>query len=223
MKAFLHRWRWAVFGVTAVVLIAAAYLSYGATTSKVAGVLGPTPGPNSSGHIAAQRAYLARVSKSHPSTASGALISLARMMRATDAEALRPGGKLTAIFVRFPTSQPEALKLTGSISDAMNERAKQLQGVVQAEISGLRKELGTAKGAQRAQTQSMIAQRQSGLAQITGDCACIYALVVERSTLGKLEAEQETAGVRLVDVPDPPVATLQGWQLTPIIPGARTG
>ena len=105
----------------------------------------------------------------------------------------------------------------------MNARAGDLQGVVRAEISGLEKERSTATGDRRKQVQTVLAQRKHGLASLRGDCACIYALVVENSTLQTLQGEQGKAGVRLVDVPDPPVATLEGWQLTPILPVARAG
>jgi hypothetical protein len=221
----LHRWRWVLFGVCAVILVVAAFFSWHSARSgsRIAGVLGPTPGPNSAGHIEAQKAYLARAARRDPTKPSGALISLARMTRPSDVEALRPRGRVTAIFVRFPTSQPEALKITTTIADAMNDRAKQLQDVVKAEISGLQRGLKSSSGAQAAQTRSMLAQRENGLRAITGDCACVYALVVEHSTLASLEAEQNKPGVRLVDVPDPPVATLQGWQLTPLLPEGRSG
>jgi hypothetical protein len=45
--------------------------------------------------------------------------------------------------------------------------------------------------------------------------------VIEHSTLSSLEAEQDKPDVRLVDVPNPPVATLRGWQLTPLIPSGK--
>jgi hypothetical protein len=224
MRTFLHRYRWVIFGLCSVLLIAAAFYSVhtSRSNSKVAGVLGPTPGPNSSGHISAQRAYLVRAANSDPTASSGALISLARMMRPGDAEAIRPKGNLTAIFVRFPASQPEAIKITTSITDAMNERATELQATVRAEIVGLTTELKNATGSQKTQIEQELAKRQSGLAQIKGDCVCVYALVVEDSTLADLEAEQNKPGVRLVDVPSPPVASLAGWQLTPILPAAHT-
>lgn len=224
MRPFLRRYRWAIFGVCAVALIAAAfYAMHARNSSNVAGVLGPTPGPNSSGHISAKRAYLERSARSDPSTKAAALISLARTMRPAEARALVPSGKLTAIFVKFPASDPEAIKITTSMDDAMNARANDLRAVVQAEISGLQKELGGATGARRTQIEAQLVQRAQGLASLRGDCACIYALVVENSTLRVLADEQATPGVRLVDVPDPPVASLAGWKLTPILPGVQKG
>jgi len=222
--AFLQRFRWVIFGVAAVALIAAWQYTVhaGNSKTKIAGVLAPTPGPNSSGYISAKRAYLERSAASDPSKPAAALISLARLMRPAAADALRPSGHLTAVFVRFPASDPEAIEITTTISDAMNARAKELQSVIQGEMSGLTKELQTATGSRKKQVQQLLAQRHTGLAALKGDCACVYALVIENSTLGSLEAEQKKGGVRLVDVPDPPVATLQGWQLTPILPSARS-
>jgi len=223
MSQFLHRWRWLIFGVAAVGLIVAVIVTMrsGSSGRKVAGVLGPTPGPDSAGHIAAQKAYLERSAQSDAGASSGALISLARMMRPSEAEGLRPSGDLTAIFVRFPGNNPEALKITTSINDAMSARANELRGVIEAEIKGLQKELPTASAGDKANISKQIAQRQLSVVSINGNCACVYALVVENSTLGALEKEQAKPEVRLVDVPDPPVATLQGWQLTPILPTAR--
>jgi hypothetical protein len=224
--AFFHRFRWVIFGVAAVALVAAATYSVSTGSSpksKVAGVLGPTSGPNSSGHITDKRAYLKRAAASDPSASSGALISLSKMVRPAEAQAFATSGKLTAVFVRFPASDPEAIKITGSITDAMNARAKEVQDVVRGEISGLDKEAASATGARKKQVQDLIAGRQRGLDALKGDCACIYAVVLEDSTLAKLEALQGRPEVRLVDVPDPPVASLEGWQLTPILPGARTG
>jgi len=219
-RRILHRYRWVIFAVCAIGLVAAAVYSRATqSSSKVAGVLAPTPGPNSNGYIAAQRAYLARVATSDPSKPSGALVSLSKMTRASDAEGLRPAaGKLTAIFVRFPASQPEAITITTNVADAMNERATELQAAVRAEIDGLNKELPTATAARRKEIGVMLAQRVVGLKKLTGDCACVYALVIERSTLSSLAQEQGRSGVRLVDIPDPPVASLHGWQLTPLLP-----
>jgi hypothetical protein len=223
--AFVQRYRWIIFGVAAVVLVVAAVYSVSTKSSKnkVAGVLGPTSGPNSSGHIADKRAYLKRAAASDPSASSGALISLSKMVRPAEAQAFAPSGKLTAVFVRFPASDPEAIKITGAITDAMSARAREVQDVVRGEISGLQKEAASATGARKKQVQDLIAERQRGLGALKGDCACIYAVVLENSTLAKLEALQGRPEVRLVDVPDPPVASLEGWQLTPILPGARTG
>lgn len=51
-----------------------------------------------------------------------------------------------------------------------------------------------------------------------GPCGCVYAFVVQRTTLGSLLALQQDPAVRLVDVPDPPVTDLRGWELIPILP-----
>lgn len=51
-----------------------------------------------------------------------------------------------------------------------------------------------------------------------GPCGCVYAFVVQRTTLGSLLALQRDEAVRLVDVPDPPVDDLRGWELVPILP-----
>src|SRR5206468_2317585 len=83
-------------------IAAAFYVMHARNSSSFAGALGPTPGPNSSGHVSAKRAYLQRAARSDPSTKAAALISLARTMRPADARQLVPSGKLTAIFVKFP-------------------------------------------------------------------------------------------------------------------------
>lgn len=51
-----------------------------------------------------------------------------------------------------------------------------------------------------------------------GPCDCIYAFVIQRTTLGSLVALQQDPAVRLADVPDPPVPDLRGWELVPILP-----
>lgn len=51
-----------------------------------------------------------------------------------------------------------------------------------------------------------------------GPCGCVFAFVVEDTTLGSLLAMQQDPVVRLADVPDPPVVDLGGWELVPILP-----
>lgn len=58
---------------------------------------------------------------------------------------------------------------------------------------------------------------------LEGPCGCVYAFVVERTTLGSLLAMQEDPVVRLADVPDPPVADLRGWELIPVLPKGADG
>jgi hypothetical protein len=46
----------------------------------------------------------------------------------------------------------------------------------------------------------------------------VFAFVLSGTTLGRLADLQASADVRLVDVPDPVVADLRGWELTPLLP-----
>lgn len=58
------------------------------------------------------------------------------------------------------------------------------------------------------------------VAEATGepDCQCVYAVAVEDSYAGKLRSIQLRPDVRLVDIPDPPAASLRGLELRPLLP-----
>ena len=66
------------FAAVAVGLVAAAQLSGDPdTTTRIAGRLGPTPGPNATGHVDAKRDYLERKAAESPDDKAAALVSFA--------------------------------------------------------------------------------------------------------------------------------------------------
>ncbi|MGH7856208.1 MAG: hypothetical protein ACREQY_02685, partial [Candidatus Binatia bacterium] len=66
----------------------------------------------------------------------------------------------------------------------------------------------------------LLAQRRAALEGTAPECACLYAVVLNGATVRRLAEVQSSDAVRLVDVPDPLVDDLSGWELTPIFPAA---
>lgn len=185
---------------------------------EVRGRLGPTAGPNSLGHVRSQRAYLERVAQSSPSKPAAGLVSTARFVSAQEAASLVEGMDATAVFVQFPDNGPEVFLLTKSISETLATRAKELGDAVRAEIVSLEVQLRDADGPQRELLEGSLAKRREALGAVGPECACVYAIGVEGTTLGALAQLQQHSDVLLVDVPNPVVADLKGWELNPILP-----
>ena len=93
----------------------------------------------------------------------------------------------------------------------MARRAVEVGDLTKAEITALQAKRDPASA-------PLIEDRRKQLAGTTPDCPCVYAAVVERSTVGRLASLQRSGLVRLVDVPKPLTDDLSGWQLTPIVP-----
>lgn len=203
----------------AVALVAASVVSQRADDGiDIRGRLGPTAGPNSLGHVRAQRAYLERAADAAPGRAAAGLVSMSRFVNAGEATSLVDGMKATAVFVQFPDNPPEVFLLTKPIAETLTTRAKELADVVRAEIVALDAQLRDAEGAQRALLEGSLSKRRQTLEALRPDCACVYALGVEETTLGALARLQERSEVLLVDVPKPVVPDLKGWELNPILP-----
>lgn len=181
------------------------------TINRPIGKLAPTPGPSSEGYVSGKRAYLRALAADEPDKPAAALVSFARLLRATEAERLLDGLEVSAVFVTFPGASPEAPRIESTIRAAVAKRAVEIGNVTRSEIASLEATRDPASG-------PLIADRRGQLARTTPDCPCVYAAVVEESTVGRLMALQRSGLVRLVDVPDPLTDDLSGWQLTPIIP-----
>lgn len=203
----------------AVALVAATALTLdGDSATRIRGRLGPTPGPNSLGHIQGKRAYLERVARADPGRRAAALVSFSTFVSAPDAGARIAGMEPTVVFVRFPQGEPEALQMKNTLEETVAAGVKQLSDVVVAEIVSIEAQLDSAQGSERETLQRSLDERRMSLDQLKADCACVYAVGVEDTTLGDLAELQQQSGVELVDVSDPTTADLSGWELRPILP-----
>jgi hypothetical protein len=219
MKKTSHL-RLQAFAAIAVGLVAASMLSLDREdTTRIAGRLGPTPGPNSMGHVQAKQSYLQRIARADPEKQGAALASFDRFVAAPNVTRMVAGLKTTVVFVVFPESEPEAIALSRSLTETMTTRAKELGDVVRAEIVSLEGQLRDAQGAEREALADSLARRRQALNGLNADCTCIYAIGLEEATLAQLAALQGRDEVLLVDVPSPVTASLDGWHLTPILPG----
>jgi hypothetical protein len=216
--------RYVLLAVTAVALIAAAVWQMRSSTddpeSVVRGELGPTPGPNSAGHVTAKRAYLDGLAKTDADAEAAALVSLSKYITSPAAQKLSVGTRPSAVFVRFPSSEGEVLLVSTTISGAVADRAAQLREEIQAEIESISTRAADAKGAEKTELSKLVAERKSALTKVSSDCACVYAFAVHDASISELKAMQSKSEVRLVDVPDPISNDLRGWELTPIVPKA---
>ncbi len=181
--------------------------------NRVAGILGPTPGPNSSGHVANKRAYLERLAAQDPSKHASALVSLDTYLAATVAQSMVKDFRATAVFVRFPGSEPEVQLVRTTINGALADRASDLRNELEAEIDALDQSGSTA----------LVAQRRVELEKIEAGCPCVYGFTVEGAEVDALQELAKRPQVRLVDVPDPVVTDLGGFELVPIVPPVPAG
>jgi len=212
--------RFAALAAAAIALVAAVVVTQrnnpAPTISHPLGKLAPTPGPNSDGYVAGKRAYLSRLADADPDASASALVSFGRLMRPHDVEQLMTGMRVSVVFAMFPGAPPEAPRVESTIQAAVAKRAVEIAGVTQAEIRSLQAKHDPASA-------PLINDRRRELQQLTPDCACVYAAVVQKTTVGRLASLQRSSLVKLVDVPDPLTDDLSGWQLTPIAPVAVAG
>jgi hypothetical protein len=218
----LHRFRFVLLAVTGVLLIAATVYSLrpGDDTDAVAGRLGPTPGPSSEGHIRAQKAYLDGLAAARPAERAAALVSLDSYVPASRAQAIARSMDATAVFVRFAEADPESVLVRTSIADSLKTRTTDLRREIEAEIDALGAEAQDATGDRKRDLEDLIAQRRRELGGIEPDCACVFAFAVEGASIEALSALAKRPEVRLVDVPEPLVGDLDGWEVQPIVPKA---
>lgn len=178
---------------------------------SLAGSLGPTPGPNSDGHVSAKRAYLGGLAQRTPDAAAAGLVSFSRLITAAEASALVGETETAAVFVKFPAGEQEAVQVTDTIAAAVKVRAEALAAVTRTEVEAFEQQDGDA---------DELAKRRAALDGTTPECTCVYAIVVEHTTVERLAELQASDDVRLVDVPDPLVDSLAGWELFPLFPSA---
>jgi len=203
----LIRYRFIALAVVAVGLVVATVLVMMSGGERgLAGRLGPTPGPNSDGHVAAKKSYLERIARENPTGEAAALVSLNAMASAADVESMLGEAKGTAIFVQFPGNQGEPLAVETSVEEAVALRATEIGDALRAEIDAT-----TDEAAKQ--------ERRDALTAIGPQCKCIFAFALEGSALRDLNRLASDGRVLLVDVPDPVVETLEGFQLYPIFPG----
>lgn len=187
---------------------------------RVRGYLGPTPGParDARSYIESKRRHLDGLARSEPTTQAAALVSLTSYQPAPNVQARAIGLRPTVVFVRFPSSQAEPVLVTTTMAGAVADAANALRKQVEAEIRSLEARVAGAQPTARADIGASIAQRRADLAKIRADCGCVFAFAVEGAGLSKLRELQGKEGVRLVDVPDPLVNDLAGWELAPLVP-----
>ena len=182
-----------------------------ATINHPVGKLAPTPGPNSDGYVTAKRAYLSDLAERSSDASAAALVSFGKLLRPTEVEQLMTGMQVSVVFAMFPGAPPEAPRVTTTVQAAVARRAVEIADTTKAEIQ-------TLQGRRDPAAAPLIAERRQELARTIPDCACVYAAVVQKSTVGRLASLQRSSLVRLVDVPEPLTDDLEGWQLTPIAP-----
>lgn len=182
------------------------------------GKLGPTPGPDAEGYIAEKKAYLSRAASRSGDTRAAALVSLSRFLAPAETASLTAGARLDFLFVRYPTQEAEALPVSGTVEVTMGSAAQRKAADLEAEVAQLESLARTSAPSDRDRHLTEAATKRAHANEIRRGCACIYAIVLSDLDLGDLGALQGRAEVRLVDVPDPVVADLRGWELTPIAP-----
>jgi hypothetical protein len=155
---------------------------------------------------------------SSPSSPAAGLVSLTALARAEDIAALAGDAEVDVVFARFPGEGAEVLRVEGTIPEGVGERAEEIAALREAEAYGLEELAAAAEGAEREELVREAAAKRSAVQTLRSGCACIYAFVAEHTSLARLLDLQRRPEVRLVDVPDPPVDDLSGWELTPILP-----
>ena len=223
MTAFQQRL--SLFAAVAIGLIAASVLTLrggdaGTDADAVRGYLGPTPGPANSAqtYVDTKKRYLAELAGKGPGREAAALVSLTSYQPAPDVQARVLGVKPTVVFVRFPGSQAEPVLIETTMNGAVADAAETLRDEMEAEIRSLEQRIASAQPTARTNLQELLAQRRADVAKIRDDCGCVFAFAVEKTDVTALRELQAKKGIRLVDVPDPLVSELAGWELAPLVP-----
>lgn len=221
MKPALYRYRFVLVFVLGAALFTAGFFVErqrrqavsARAPERVRGSLGPTPGPNADGYVAAKRAYLAAAAQRSPSARAAALVSLSRFEAAGE---LPSEPKL--LFVRFPGAEAEVLLVQTTPDQAMTTRASAVASALRSEAAALRALAGQSKGSPGADRLREAEAKQSQAASIVPGCACVYGYLSVALPLSRLAALAQDPRVRLVDVSRPPQPDLRGWELRPILP-----
>jgi hypothetical protein len=220
--SFVRRYRFVFLAVIAAGLAVGAFLTLRTTdkpsADRPAGTLGPTPGPDSRGYINAKRAYLSRLEREDPQKPAAGLVSFTAFRKTSEIKAAIQGIRPSAVFVKFPSSEVEALQVRGTLEGAIADRATLLKKELTSEIPQLETQLHSATGSARADIQKLIDDQRKAISVVGPECSCVFAVAVETTTVKALGDLQRRLDVRLVDVPDPLSATLRGWRLTPLLP-----
>jgi hypothetical protein len=169
--------------------------------------------------VEAKHAYLERVAGADPERPAAGLVSFSRLFRVDEVKAATAGMKATVVFFRLPQSDPDARHLmVTSLDDAVADAAKEVADLVRAEIVAIEAQLRDAQASERDALTRSLEERRQALGGLGPDCACVYAVAAQDTTLGALATLQQRDGVLLVDVPEPVTSSLEGWELTPILP-----
>lgn len=225
MSEFIKKYRWVLMALLSAALIAASIvtmISGDSNTDKVAGRLGPTPGPNSQGYAAQKRAYLANLAATKGSEKVGALVSFNSYVPGTFVQSLVSGMEPQALFVQFPTADSEAISIKTTVNGTLADRATDLRRQLQAEIDSIKHQLPKASPSAKGALQTDINERTATLNSLKADCACVFAVAVQGAEVTALAEVARHPEVRLVDVPNPVTNDLQGWELQPIVPATPT-
>jgi hypothetical protein len=190
----------------------------GTPTPAPKGELGPTPGPDAEGYISEKRAKLDELAAAEPERDAAALVSFSRMVRSVDVTDVLGSLQVDAVFHRFPGAEAGASTVVGTVEVVVGQAAAELAEARDAEIEDLGSRMGAAQGEERVRMEQDIAERRVWLNELRGECFCVYAVAVRGANLSELAELARHPDVRLVDVPDPPVADLRGWELRPILP-----
>lgn len=219
----LYRLRFVILGLVGAGLIVASVftLQDGGDLNETRGHLGPTPGPASTqSYVEEKRSYLAKMASDDAGAKSAALVSFKSYVPAPAVQKLVRGMEPTAVWVRFPSADPEPLLVETTISAAVAEGAVELRTSLDAEIAELQAQVRTASGAAKSDLTTVVAERKADRAKLGGGCGCVFALSVREATLSSLRELQRESSVKLVDVPDPLTNDLSGWELQPFVPRA---
>jgi hypothetical protein len=204
----------------AVALVAASAMTLDSDDAvRLRGRLGPTPGPNSIGHVEGKRAYLNRIASADPDRSAAALVSFSRFVPASAARSVASDMEIKAVFVQFPGNEPDVFRVTNNaVEREVQFGASELADVIRAEITSIEAQLRTAQGAERDSLNTSLEERRKAFDTLRADCACVYAVAVQETTLSALAQLQQRSEVLLVDVPEPTTDDLTGWELRPILP-----
>lgn len=231
MTRLFARYRFVILGVAGLVLVAgwiqsevrtrrAASRSASATAPPPRGKLGPTPGPNAEGYVAAKKSWLHEVAVKAAAEPAAALVSFSSLVRADDLPKLAGGAHIDLVFVRFPGSDPEALAVDTSVTTSLLARAERAAAKLDSQARQLETLAASASGDTRQRYLQQVSAKRSEAGDVRRGCRCVYAAVLSGTTLGSLDQLQSRPEVRLVDVPDPPVTDVRGFELTPLLPKA---
>ncbi len=218
MRALLVRHRFFAVAVVGVLLVVLAVWTQRSGGPPLQGSLGPTPGPDSSGYVRDKTRYVLALAAEEPSRPAAALVSLGRLLRGVDVSELAAGASVDVVFVRFPARNPEALPVTDTIEVTVGMRAEEVAGEIEEQARVMEEQAQAAPDDRRGALLERAEEVREQSSVVRGECFCVYAFTVGGARAADLARLQGHDDVKLVDVPDPPVTSLRGWELRPILP-----